>query len=243
MGLAALELDPSRATHIFVCGRKGTGKSELARAFWTSYPYDRLVIDPTGDVDPGDDRARLLEDPLPTRWPASLGREGERLTLVHRPDVGSDTYRDDMDRAAGLAFSHGRTLLWVDEVGELTSANSTPPAMRRVLHQSRHRRLSTLFCGPRPIDINPLVISQADYVACFDLPNPKDRARVADNTGLELRTFEAALAKATRTEHGFVWWDARGRRLLIMPPLPVRARRPQPDRFADLEPRPEVTAL
>lgn len=239
MGVAELELDPGRANHVFCCGRKGSGKSVLAELLWRSYPYDRLVIDPTGDVDAGDD-AVDLEMPLPTRWPAQLaaaftgGDDRRRQTLRFVPDPGASTYIDDMDRAVGIGFGHGRHLLWVDEVGELTSANKTPPAMRRWLHQSRHRRGSGLFCGPRPIDINPLVISQADYVATFDLPNPADRKRVADVCGIQLGVFEAALAKATSKSHGFTWWDAAGRELLVMPPLPASVlRRRQPgDRFA-----------
>jgi hypothetical protein len=238
MGLAQLQLDPGRANHVFCCGRKGSGKSVLAELFWRSYPYDRLVIDPTGDVDAGPD-AVDLETPLPTRWPSKLGRD-RRQTFRFAADPGSPTFRDDMDRAVGLAFAHGRCLLWLDEVGELTSANRTTPAMARVLHQARHRKLSTLFCGPRPIDINPLVISQADYVAVFDLPNPADRKRVADVCGIPLEDFEAALADATAEKHGFVWWDTAERELLIMPPLPagaVQHRRQPGDRFRDdLEP-------
>ncbi len=242
MGLAQLQLDPRRASHVFICGRKGSGKSELAHLFWDSYPFDRLVIDPTGDVDAGDD-AKPLTTPLPTTWPAPLaglvddgtGGRRRRSTFRFHADPGSATYVDDMDRAAGLAFTHGRCLLWLDEVGELTTANATPSHMRRVLHQARHRKLSTLFCGPRPMDINPLTYSQADYVACFDLPAPADRRRIADVCGLQLGTLEDALAEATEVEHGFIWWDAVERELLIMPPLPRRAasRRRQGDRFDD----------
>lgn len=242
MGLASLQLDPGRANHVFCCGRKGSGKSELARLFWVSYPYDRLVVDPTGDVDAGPD-AKDLELPLPTRWPAKLARPNERQTLRFVPDPGAATHVDDMDRAVQLAFSHGRCLLWVDEVGELTSASSTPPAMRRVLAQARHRSLSTLFCGPRPIDINPLVMSQADYVAAFSLPNPADRRRVADVCGIAPADFDDALAEATRdSKHGFVWWDAGEQELLIMPPIPLTRsrRREHGDRFRPA-PEPEFT--
>ncbi len=215
-------IDPRKATHVTIVGRKGSGKSVLAQRFWDSYPYDRLCVDPTGDVDPHDPKAEQITAPVPARWPKMPGSE-QRSTLVFKADPGTDTYIDDMDRAAGLAFVHGNCLLWVDEVGELTNANKTPPFMRRVLHQSRHRRLSTLFCGPRPIDINPLVISQADFLGVFHLPNPADRKRIADNIGLELDEVEEA--HSMLVEHGYLWWDTRERVLEVRPPLPMSTKR------------------
>lgn len=248
-GLARLQLDPRKPNHITIVGRKGSGKSVLAHRFWQGWPGDRLVIDPTGDVDAGDDAERLTL-PLPARWPTNplgdleaVGGRPKRSTLRYVPDMGAATYVDDMDRAVGLAFTKGNAMLWVDEVAELTSANSTPPHVRRLLHQSRHRRLNLMFCGPRPIDINPLVMSQADYLAVFRLPNPSDRKRVADVTGLDLGEFEDALAEATAVDHGYVWYDVVAEELLVCPPLPYRAqRRQERDRFAGDEKPETVTA-
>lgn len=234
-GLARLELDPRKPNHVTILGRKGSGKSVLAERFWRSYPGDRLVLDPTGDVDAGDD-AEKLTLPLPSRWRPQLditGGRAKRSTLRFVPDMGAATYVDDMDRAVGLAFVKGDCLLWVDEVGELTNAHNTPPHVRRLLHQSRHRRISMLFCGPRPLDINPLVMSQADYLAVFRLPNPADRKRVADVAGLDLDTLEDALAEATAKEHGYIWVDQRTEDVLIMPPLPHRTPKPTGRRFVD----------
>jgi Mg-chelatase subunit ChlI len=107
--VADLELDPRHSHFITIVGRKGSGKSLLARAFWLSYPYDRLVIDPTGDVDPGDPDAKPLVSPMPAKWPApELDAEGrpKRQTYRFVPDMGSPTAIDDMDRAVGLAHWH-----------------------------------------------------------------------------------------------------------------------------------------
>lgn len=225
------ELDPHEANHVTVVGRKGSGKSVLARRLFDSYDGDRMVIDPTGDIhlepEPG---LTQLTDPLPIRWP--MPPDERRSTLRYAPDMKSPTYVDEMDRAAGLAFGKGDALLWLDEVAVLTRANATPPHMRAVLHQSRHRNLSLLFCGPRPVDIDPLVLSQADYVAVFQTPNPRDRQRLADAMGLELPTMEAAHRELG--EHDYLWYDARAPRdecLLVMPALNLTARPAGPDRF------------
>lgn len=224
----ASQIDPSKATHVTIVGKKGSGKSVLAQRFWDSYPYDRIVIDPTGDVDPRDPKAEPLTVPLPHRWPAKF--DGKRSTLRFVPDMGQASYVDDMDAAVQLAFQKGRCLLWVDEVGELTNANSTPPAMRRVLHQSRHRRLSTLFCGPRPIDINKLVITQADYIGVFRLPDEDDRKRLAKVMGYPLADFEAAHNEllGDQRKHWYLWYDAATGVLEVRPPIPQNSRAAKP---------------
>lgn len=222
--MADLELDPRLSHFITFVGRKGSGKSQLARAFWLSYPYDRLVVDPTGDVDPGDPEAKPLTVPMPAKWPApELDDHGrpKRQTLRFVPDMGSPTAVDDMDRAVGLAHWHParRAMLWIDEIGTLTRPSYTPPHLSRALHQGRHQRLTALFCGPRPVNIDPLVLAQADYVAVFDLPNPNDRRRVADSCGIEPREFDAWHAQLP--EHGFLWFDQRAHELVLCDPIPL----------------------
>lgn len=211
------QLDARASHHIGIFGRKGSGKSVLAERFWTSYPRDRLVIDPTGDVDPGDPKAHKLEPPLPARWPGSL--DDDRSTLYFRPDPGHPTYEDDIDRALGLAFSHGNCLVWIDEAGEAAPANGSRKGnARRVLQQGRHRNLSSLWCAPRPITLDPLVIAQADYIAIFHLPNPADRRRCADVMGWDPAEIDEA--HGLLVEHGYLWYDARAHELEVRPPIP-----------------------
>jgi ABC-type polysaccharide/polyol phosphate transport system ATPase subunit len=63
--------DPDRGEFIFISGRKGSGKSVLARRLFDAYPYDKLVIDPTGDVRAGmaQEGVRFVDltEPMPVR--------------------------------------------------------------------------------------------------------------------------------------------------------------------------------
>jgi hypothetical protein len=219
-------LDPDKPTRITIVGASESGKSVLARYFWDSWPYDRIVVDPTGDADPGPD-TKPVEAPLPTTFPASVDDEHRRVSLSFIADPGSPTYADDMDRAVGMALRHPakRCLLWVDEVTELTTANRTPPNMRRLLGQSRHHGTSWMLCGPRPIDVDPLVLSQATWVYVFDLPNPRDRRRVADTIGFDPGVFDAAVLDLG--PHEYLRWDKRAKDLAHYPALPPDRRRPE----------------
>lgn len=224
--------DPRKGIYIFCSGRKGSGKSVVCRAWFDAYPFDRIIIDPTHDV-----AADLRQDgvpftelrsglDLPARLPAY--RPGQPQTYVHSPDMGSETALDDMDRVVGLALGRDPTYLWVDEYGELTTAHQTPPNMRRVLHHGRHDHLSLCLACPRPVDVNPLGISQADLVYMFFTANPDDRARIAKNIGLD--TAEVDDINREIGQQGAFWHmlhDHRQNVTSIMPPLP-RARRGRP---------------
>lgn len=211
-------LSPDKPQFVVAVGRKRSGKSVLAKRFWQSYPYDRLVIDPTGDAVDGSDTEELVA-PLPARWPLNV--DDRRVSLRFRADPGSPTYEDDLDRAVGLAFFHPRKrcLLWVDEMDEVVRAGRTKPHTRRMLRQNRHQGLSVLLCGPRPVDVDPLAIAQADLVFVFDLPNPNDRRRVADVIGYDPKEFDAAVRDLG--EHEFLRYDATTKELAHFPPLPL----------------------
>lgn len=242
--------DPDRGVFIFISGRKGTGKSVLARRLFDAYPYDKLVIDPTGDV-----RQNLREEgaafvnltePMPIRFPrapadygaptVSFGPGGRRtrtepvdraartpVTAVYVPDMGSADAEDEMDRALGLVLRNpGPTAAWVDEIGVLTRNGRTPPNLRRGLHHGRHDQLTLIEAGPRPKDIDPLCISQADHVMTFDTPNPMDRKRIAENIGWPPRLFDEAVHRLG--EHEYLWFNAFDHTLTHMPKLPPRRR-------------------
>lgn len=218
------KLDARRSHFLSIFGRKGSGKSILAQAFWDTWPGDRLCIDPTGDVWSAvqhDGETHKLEDPLPIRLRA--GDTEHRESHVYVPEPGDAAYEDNLDRAVGLAYNRRGSLLWIDEAGELTRANKTPAHLRRVLRQGRHRDLTALFVNPRPIDIDTLLISQADYVYTFRLPHPRDRERLAGTVGIEpadLETSNAALKPYEYLRFDMRADDEDPNRVLHFPKLP-----------------------
>lgn len=214
-------LDPDAPTFMSFFGRKGSGKSVLARRFWDTWPGDELCIDITKDaLTPGDVQETFRE--VPDRWPAPV-RENEPVRIRYTPNMTSSTYRDDLDRAVGLAARNKGSLLWVDEMGRVTESNRTGPYTRHLLHQGRHDKTSALFCAPRPIGLDPLVIAQSDVVYVFDMPNPADCRRVADVCGIDPKVFDEAMHALGK--HEYLRWD--GVELVAFPPLPlVRARPP-----------------
>lgn len=219
-------IDTSSNQVVLCVGRKGSGKSEAARMLYRHWPgADRIVIDTHGDAHPGAGARRLTGEP-PAKLPAR-GDDGKPLNLHYVANPTSATYRDDLDRAVRMALfpRDRRTLLWIDEIGEVTQTNRTPPHLRLALQQGRHYSCSTLMCGPRPIAIDPLCLQQADRVLVYDLPNPADRRRVAETIGWPPGEFdEACRTVRRRGKFWFLTYVAGEHQLYLCPPLPEEWR-------------------
>jgi len=216
-------IDPTKNQIITIIGKKGSGKSVAARHLFRSWPgSDRLIIDITGDADPGDDMNAIRLPQDLTRLPAFDPNQGPQ---VYRwiPDTRSATFRDDIDRAlgAGLYPKDRPVLVWVDEKGEAFKANQTGPHGRTALHQGRHHKLSMILCGPRAMGVEPLCISQGDRVLMYDVPNPADRERIAANIGVSPRVLTAELNETKRRgPYWYLMYVAAEDQLYRCPPLP-----------------------
>lgn len=218
MADSAEQIDPRKPTIVTILGRKGSGKSILAAGYWDSYPFDELVIDVTRDAIVGPGCTFLSE--LPSKFPEPDRDHGRtRSKLVFQPDPGGASYDDDLDRAVSLALNNprGRALLWIDERGEFTVRPG--PGMRRALNQSRHYGLSILSCGPRAVNIDPLLIGNADYLFIFQLPGIHDRRRIAETIGVPEDQLSRAIFALEPYE--YLRWDQGNREMIQFPPLPA----------------------
>ena len=91
--------------------------------------------------------------------------------------------------------------------------------MRRALRQGRHADLTLILATPRPLTVDPLVLSQADWVYIFKLRNPADRKRVAETIGWDPKDIDAAIADLAPFE--YLRFDSAKDDLAHFPPLPA----------------------
>jgi hypothetical protein len=224
-----LRIDPGRPMIISAFGRKGSGKSVFNGEAYQSWAGDKLAIDVNGHAYVGEDAEKLTGE-IPSSFPMGtppLGEKRKPRNLHYIANPRSATYRDDLDRAVGMALfpKDHPVLLWAGEVGELTPNSKAGPHMRQLLMQNRHHRVTALFDGPRPMNVDVLVLAQSDLVAVYELPNPADRKRIADSIGFPPKEFDAACHETWRQgDHWFVLWHAGQKQLYVCPPLPIAAR-------------------
>lgn len=180
-------------------GKKRSGKSVMGLVLFDAYPYDRVVISANaGDgphIDPKADVFLLsgTVDTLPAEWPEELRNDGRRMTLRFEPDTGSPTALEDVDHVIGMVRRHKNTCLLIHEIGLAAPSGKVPPHMKRLLHTNRHDQVSLVDCGPRPINVDPLVLGQSDLVYVFELPVQADRVRISDTMGVKMADLETAL--------------------------------------------------
>ena len=98
-------------------------------------------------------------------------------------------------------------MLVIHEIGRAWPAGRTPAAAKRVVNHSRHHALTVIACGPRSLTVEPLVIGQADLVYTFELQQPADRRRIAENIGWDPGDFDAAVHDLGL--HEYLRFDAR----------------------------------
>jgi hypothetical protein len=225
----ALVIDPDRSNIVLAVGKKGSGKSEAGHLIFNTWPYDRAILDITGDARPDDPYAipvvqpfGQLEEYRPLKeqlaraarlpWPAP---DGDRLTLWIRisPDQGADTpeKNDQLFRAAqdnalklGLYPQHNPMLWWADEFGRMfkKGGSGAGPSLALALQSSRHfGPLSLILTCPRPRHIDPLTVQQADLVLIYELANADDREVIAKNIGYPLAEFERAYFACQQRNH------------------------------------------
>jgi hypothetical protein len=193
------ELEISDGLIISCFGKKRSGKSLMGRLLAFSYPRDVLVIAANHDDGPFPDPDRGIHEidadaeSMPRRWPEHLREDKERMTLRIQVDAGSPTFLEDQDAAVGLALRHGNCAVLVHEVGLLAPSNRVPPHMRRLLHANRHRGVTAILCGPRPLTVDALVLAQSDVVYAFEMQVPQDRKRLAETVGWDPRDMDEAI--------------------------------------------------
>ena len=215
-------IDPESNQILAFFGRKGSGKSKAAREHFRAWPgADRVVIDISGDADPGDDlTAVMLRGPL-LQLP---DRIDPQVPGVYRwiADPKSPTFRQDVDAVIGACLfpRERKVVIWIDEGGEAFPVNQVGPNGRLMLHQSRHFFASALICAPRPKGLDPLTYGQADRVLMFDVPSPMDRQRLADTMGIKPERLTRVMDETNR--RGDYWstmYDAPEHQLYRIPPF------------------------
>lgn len=174
--------------HVLVCGMTGTGKSYLCENYLRGYDYV-VKLDTKNETD---ERRNNGESP----WSGLV--EGEDFTVVY--DMESlelvetkkiifvppfDFTQEDYNTFFFWIFRRGNTLLWIDELMSIGSANRYPSELLRLMTQARSKNIGVWVCTQRPSGIPVIVPSNCHYFFVFDMANTDDRKKMYQVTGMK----------------------------------------------------------
>jgi Helicase HerA, central domain len=150
-----------------IFGRKGSGKTFLARRIMRAYPRV-IILDTLGEygeratiVEGRDDSIRAIRD--------ACERKRFRLALrVLEPD--------DLLDVLTMAWECSDSLLVLEETSMVCSPVWLPPELARLVRYGRHRSISQLYIARRPAEIPRDLTAQSDVIISFQQTEPRDLA-------------------------------------------------------------------
>ena len=159
-----------------ILGRRGSGKSRLARALLTAHPPERLAI-----IDPLAEHARLINQPegMPPDW-IPLAQQG-----VWPLRICPQTEEEYLLALAALAARPNHHLLL--EECDMWEGPIASPELGRMVNYGRHAEQDLTAIARRPAAMPRIITSQADELWIFHMREPRDVAYVESYCGIDAR--------------------------------------------------------
>ena len=174
--------------HVLVAGMTGSGKSFLCETYLTGYE-NVIKLDTKNETD-----ERRLNGESP--WRGLV--EGEDFTVVYDMEdlefvetskiifvPPFDFTQEEYNTFFFWVFRRGNTILWVDELMSIGTANRYPVELLRLMTQARSKNIGCWVCTQRPSGIPVIVPSNCHYFFIFDMANVDDRKKMYQVTGMK----------------------------------------------------------
>lgn len=164
---------PFNSTDVFaVLGRRGSGKSYLARKVQDCFPR-KIIFDTLGEYRGSEYFHRC--DGFESFAEKILKLQGERaFTLIYEFNVEKEDHGPEFDQALRVLFHRGNVLICIEEVQAYASVHQMPNWLKHCLLRGRHRNLGLLFTTQRPGECHKTIVSQANHVFCGSLHEKND---------------------------------------------------------------------
>jgi len=196
-------------------GMTGSGKSMLLAHVWSIYPGQRVLVDVTDACELGPDA--LADERGHCRAEKVSDIDWRARTIHFVPRGQSDRLYDDLYAAI---FERGDLCVLLDESQGPTTSNRWPRWLRTTITQGRKRSILHLAATQEPVNVVPVIYSQAEHLFVFRLTGRRDELdALAPRLGLAWRELQAELEELQ--PFGYLRHSiGPGQPVRRMPPLP-----------------------
>lgn len=174
--------------HVLVTGMTGTGKSFLCENYLRGYDYV-VKLDTKNETEERRLNGESPWDGLTEDEDFTVVYSIDELEFVETPKIifvpPFDFTIDDYDQFFFWIFRRGNTILWIDELMSIGTANRYPKELLRLMTQARSKNVGVWVCTQRPSGIPVIVPSNCHYFFVFDLANIDDRKKMYQVTGMK----------------------------------------------------------
>lgn len=186
---------------IGVAGRKGSGKSTVARLILQA--CSRLfMFDTMGEHAWIPERFESQEEAV--MW---LMETPYRETFIGSLIPSGDDFEAEFSEMCVEVYAAGNMLFAVEEVPMLSTAGYVPKKFNKIVRLGRHRNLSVLYTAQRLSECPRALTSATDMFVLFCHSEPRDLDAIAERCGREIAEKVQGLG-----DHGFLVWDVLERR-------------------------------
>lgn len=197
-------------------GITGSGKSTIFAHLFAVFRGQRLLVDVNDACELGP--AATVKDAGGYCYAESVREIDWRARTVHFvPRAQNERAYNDLYAAV---FERGNMLVWLDESFGPTEPNKVPRWLRTVVTLGRKRNLLHLAAMQEPMNVAPVLYTQAEHVFLFRLSGrPDELGRLAPRFGL--RPDELQRELASLPEFGYLRHTIGHEQVWRMPPLPA----------------------
>jgi hypothetical protein len=182
---------------IGICGRKGTGKSVVARrilqrearVFIADQMFEHTWV-PQHNTFDGLDEVEDFFD-----W--ADGQQHCCGSYIPQGDL-----KGEIEELCEIVYAAGKVVFGIEEIASLCGPNWLPPALSRITRLGRHQSLSVVYTTQRAGEISRALTAATDIFVLFHCAEPRDLAAIAERCGNKTAERVSNLAL-----HNFVIFD------------------------------------
>lgn len=196
-------------TVIFLCGRKGSGKSSLGKRIARDAPRV-LALDTVGEFREADGATIIDGRDESIRAILAHYKEPKFFLALRAPQT------DEMLDIMRMCYEVPDHLLYVEETSWYCTPSQVPDELAQIVRYGRHRRISQLYVARRPSEIHRDLTAQADLVVSFNQSEPRDLAYLQARVGEDVSWIRDPPRGTLEKYRVAVWGDESKIPLAVM---------------------------